>query len=286
MEINEIRYFLAVAQVENMHQASDAIGVSVGSLSKAISKLENELQVKLFRRVGRNIQLTEHGYFLKQKGHELIQLENSIRTDMLGKENAFKVTIAASEVLLAAFGISISQKIVTRYEKAVIQLETVKRNDLISKVRDGDIDLGITTYDVPLGMDQKLLATINFNTFISSKHALFKKSLKGKIHVAEVLDYPFVVPSTTIWGKIDKSDSPDGWRDDKLPRWVRYRCASLKTIEELVTDGSAIVYLPNYHGAKLGFQKLDIDGCPYHCRQKVKMFTKDKNATGWLNQLF
>ena len=50
MEINEIRYFLAVAKLENMHQASEIGGVSPGTLSKAIAKLENELKTKLFKR--------------------------------------------------------------------------------------------------------------------------------------------------------------------------------------------------------------------------------------------
>ncbi len=39
MEIFELRYFLAVAQIENVNKAAESIGVSSGSLSKAISRL-------------------------------------------------------------------------------------------------------------------------------------------------------------------------------------------------------------------------------------------------------
>lgn len=58
MEIFELRYFLAVAEVENVNKAADIIHVSTGSLSKAISRLENELQTPLFFKTGRGIRLS------------------------------------------------------------------------------------------------------------------------------------------------------------------------------------------------------------------------------------
>ena len=45
MEIYELRYFLAVAESENMQRAAKAIHVSPPSLSKAIARLEEELDL-------------------------------------------------------------------------------------------------------------------------------------------------------------------------------------------------------------------------------------------------
>lgn len=43
MEMFELRYFLAVAQIENVNKAAAAINVSAGSLSKEISRVEEKL---------------------------------------------------------------------------------------------------------------------------------------------------------------------------------------------------------------------------------------------------
>ncbi|MFN8943786.1 MAG: LysR family transcriptional regulator [Pseudobdellovibrionaceae bacterium] len=67
MEIFELRYFLAVAQIENVNRAAEEIHVSAGSLSKAIQRLEHELQTTLFFKSGRGIKLTPDGLLLKRK---------------------------------------------------------------------------------------------------------------------------------------------------------------------------------------------------------------------------
>ncbi len=287
MEINEIRYFLAVAKQENMHRASEEIGVSTSSLSKAIRKLEDELQVKLFRREGRNIRLTEHGRFLKQKGNELLNFEGSIREGIIGKDNRFRVRIAGSEILLSHFGLEISDKLLSTYPKVSMEFEDIERAELVSRVRDGEVDLGITTYHLPEEFDRKTIATINFSTYISRKHPVYSRYKKAQsIHVDELLQHGFVVPKNNILGKISRSDSTDGWRDDKFPRKIKYTSSSLKTLENLVRSGRAVAYLPEYHGDSSGFEKLNIEGCPYHCKQKVVLFTKNKLRSGWLNTLF
>ena len=61
MEMKELRYFLAVSKTENIHQASVDINVSTSALSKAIARLEEEFSVKLFKRIGRNIFLSDQG---------------------------------------------------------------------------------------------------------------------------------------------------------------------------------------------------------------------------------
>lgn len=66
MELTQIRYFVAVAQCENMSRAAAQLHISQPSLSKAIAKMESELGCKLFARNGRHISLNDEGRrFLK-----------------------------------------------------------------------------------------------------------------------------------------------------------------------------------------------------------------------------
>ena len=55
MNLQQLEYFKIIAEVENFTKASNLLSVSQPALSKAISKLEEELGVPLFEKSGRNI---------------------------------------------------------------------------------------------------------------------------------------------------------------------------------------------------------------------------------------
>ncbi len=61
MEIQQIRYFLAVERTRNFSRAADQCNITQPALTRAIKKLEVEVGGKLFHRWPRNIELTELG---------------------------------------------------------------------------------------------------------------------------------------------------------------------------------------------------------------------------------
>lgn len=61
MEINQIRYFLAVAKILNFTRAAKACAVSQPALSKAIRNLETNLGADLFDRDSQKVELTDFG---------------------------------------------------------------------------------------------------------------------------------------------------------------------------------------------------------------------------------
>lgn len=61
MELNQIRYFVATAQLQNMTKAARRLGISQPSLSKSLKRLEEELNTRLFDRAGKKIALNEKG---------------------------------------------------------------------------------------------------------------------------------------------------------------------------------------------------------------------------------
>ena len=69
MEMHQVRYFLAVAQLLNFTRAADACNVTQPSLTRAIKQLEAELGGDLFRRERPAAQLTELG----QRMHPLLK---------------------------------------------------------------------------------------------------------------------------------------------------------------------------------------------------------------------
>ena len=65
MEMHQVRYFLAVCESLNFTRAAEACNVAQPSLTKAIQKLEQELDVALFVRHNRAIEPTEAGHRLR-----------------------------------------------------------------------------------------------------------------------------------------------------------------------------------------------------------------------------
>lgn len=287
MEMFELKYFLAVAQIENLNKAAENIHVSSGSLSKAISRLEEELQTPLFFKSGRGIKLTPEGLLLKKRAIHIIQLEEDARFELMGREiGSLNISISSEEILQNSYGIELAKKITSLYPKSRIQFLIRTEKDTIQQVMDGDAHFALITTNPPREAASKILGKVNFKTCASKKHPLFKKYGSKMIPIEELLKYPFISPDEAILGKIVKSSSTDGWRDDKFPRQVRYKVCGLKLMEGLIGEGMALGYLPDYFIENSHLVPLEISECPYTCHQTVRVIAKDPKALGWMNMLW
>ena len=61
MELRQLRYFVEVAEREHVSEAAEHLHIAQSAISRQISRLEDELGVLLFEKIGRNIQLTPIG---------------------------------------------------------------------------------------------------------------------------------------------------------------------------------------------------------------------------------
>lgn len=81
MNLDHIRYFEAIAQLEHYGRAAEHLHVSQPNLNYAINQLETELGVRLFEHCGRNVRLTRYGrMFLQSVSGSLSQLDAGVRT--------------------------------------------------------------------------------------------------------------------------------------------------------------------------------------------------------------
>ena len=269
-------------------KAAETIHVSPGSLSKAISRLEDELQTPLFFKSGRGIRLTPEGIVLKKKATQILQLEEDVRLELRGKElGSLNVFISSEEILQSYFGIELVKKIEKSYPQARIQFLIRSDEKAIEQVRNGEAHFALITSEAQADLESKVIAKVEFKTSASKLHPLFKEFGSGRaIPIEELLKHPFVKPDSAVLGKITKSDSIDGWRDDKFPRTIKYKVCGLKLMENLIREGTALAYLPDYFVKTADLQVLKVTGCPYTCQQTVRLVCKDPNSLGWLSKLW
>ncbi|WP_211083435.1 LysR family transcriptional regulator [Paenibacillus xylanexedens] len=80
MELLQLKYFLTVARCEHVTEAAGKLHVTQSSLSKTIQRLEDDLGVPLFDRIGRKLRLNDFGRtFLQRSEKALFELEQGKR---------------------------------------------------------------------------------------------------------------------------------------------------------------------------------------------------------------
>lgn len=78
MELQQIKYFLALAQELHFWNTAERMFITQSALSRQIKALEEELGVRLFERNKRSVKLTEAGAFLREQWLPLLDEINRV----------------------------------------------------------------------------------------------------------------------------------------------------------------------------------------------------------------
>src|SRR3954470_3517475 len=73
MELRHLRYFVAVAEAENVTRASAKLRVAQPAISRQVRDLEEELGVPLFERSAKSLRLTDPGRIFLEEARAVLQ---------------------------------------------------------------------------------------------------------------------------------------------------------------------------------------------------------------------
>lgn len=90
MRITSLAYFYEVAQLKSISKVSSNLHISQPALSHQLSKLEKELNAKLFERSNKGVELTQKGKILYDYAKQILLLHDNLIKDIEDDSNKKK----------------------------------------------------------------------------------------------------------------------------------------------------------------------------------------------------
>ncbi|WP_030172747.1 LysR family transcriptional regulator [Spirillospora albida] len=156
MQLQQLTYFVAVAEVRHFTQAAELLRVAQPSLSKQIRALEAELNVSLFSRARGNITLTPAGEALLPLAKRILADVETARLEVqeLAGLRRGRVRLGATPSLCAGLLGDVLRRFHDAYPGIQLMVEEGGSRDLVRELTRGSLDLALVI--LPLHGDPPL----------------------------------------------------------------------------------------------------------------------------------
>jgi DNA-binding transcriptional LysR family regulator len=146
LELDVLKTFIAIAETGNFTTAAEAVFRTPSAVSMQIKKLEETLQVSLFRRDARSVRLTHHGEMLLTYAKRMISLNNEAVSRFVVPEMAGIVRLGAPDDIGEWMLPGILRHLSETYPQLAIDVTIESSSVLYRSVEEGKLDL--TLYNV------------------------------------------------------------------------------------------------------------------------------------------
>ena len=245
MELRLLRSFLAVAREQSFTRAAASINVAQPRLSLRIRQLEQELEVRLFDRNTRKVELTAAGRAFRDAIEPLLaQLElaaETCRRADRGEAGVLRIGYSgrASHRLLP----QLMQSYRSRYPDVLLDLVgPLPSGALKAKLLEEQLDLALCF--LPLGsglINSRSLATIELKVVLPANHPMADQD---KVPLARLGHDPFVGYPSNQGFLLRNAMDDECRRAGFAPRVVR-ECDNSQVLLCLVAAGTGVSLVPS-----------------------------------------
>lgn len=93
MDLRQLHYFTIIAEEGSITAAAERLHITQPPLSQQLKKLEEELNVVLFERTSRKLQLTEIGYQFLIRAKQILAISETAKEEIIDYANSYQGTI-------------------------------------------------------------------------------------------------------------------------------------------------------------------------------------------------
>ena len=247
MTLTELRYIVAVAREKHFGRAAEACFVSQPTLSVAIKKLEEELEVKLFERGGSEVTVTPLGEAIVRQAQTVIEQAAAIKEiaksgqDPLAGPLRLGIIYTIGPYLLP----ELVRQVIERSPQMPLLLQENFTVKLLEMLRNGELDCAILAEPFPdTGLAIAPLYDEPFMAAVPKSHALAKRK---HISAEELKQQTMLLLGTGHCFRDHVLEvCPEFARFSSDAEGIRksFEGSSLETIKHMVASGMGVTVVP------------------------------------------
>lgn len=167
MTITQLYYVLAVAENQNFTKAAEKCFVTQPTLSMQIQKLEDQLDILIFDRSKKPIELTDIGKKIVEQARNIVNESYRIQDivdqqkGFIGGEFKLGIIPTVMPTLLPMF----LKSFIKKHPKVKLKIEELTTDEIITRIKDGQLDAAIAA--TPLEDDNIKERVLYFEPFVS-----------------------------------------------------------------------------------------------------------------------
>jgi LysR family transcriptional regulator, hydrogen peroxide-inducible genes activator len=267
MTITQLQYVLAVAEHKNFTLAAEKCFVTQPTLSMQIQKVEDELDILIFDRSKKPIQLTDIGHKIVAQAKSIVNEADrmqdivDIQKGFIGGEFRLGIIPTIMPTLLPMF----LNNFIHKFPKVKLIIEELNTADIIKKLNNGLLDAAIAA--TPLHEDKIKEIVLYFEPFMvyaPEYHPLYQKE---EVEISELnVDEILMLQDGHCFrdGVLNLCKNNAITNDSKF----KIESGSFETLTKLSDEGLGITLLPYLH--TLDLKEKD--------KLKLKHFVEPKPA--------
>lgn len=273
MDIHSLTYFKKVAELQHITQASEELHIAQPSLSRTISRLEEELGVRLFDRTGKNIVLNHYGEILLRHTNRILQELKDIEEELADTSSLEKRTVTLS--LYAASKLFPQLVMAFKKEYPSIRLQIVQEN--LNKDHSDGCDLVLYSSMMPSSNSDNSVTLIKEDILLALPESN-PLAHRDKLDLREMANEEFICLQT---GKSLRTITDTYCQIAGFQPTVILESDSPETVRELIRAGIGISFIPSITWAGMGTEHIVL--VPISFPQCVRYINLSWRDSGYLS---
>lgn len=239
MELRNLKSFVKVAQLGSITKAAENLGYSQSTVTIQIKNIEEELNVRLFDRIGKRIFLTHRGSQFLQDAKQIIDDLNAAIERVDQSNEVIKGTLRIGSI--SSIESSILSQIITEYFSKYPEVKIIVRagttEELLNLLKNGELDI-ICTLD-HLVFEEEWVKEVNIKEPIVCLGSHQIESVSDK----ELKDYELFLT--------EKGESYRRLLEETLAKRniqisPKIEAGSTELILKLIKNSAGITFVPKY----------------------------------------
>ncbi|MGM9924995.1 MAG: LysR family transcriptional regulator [Bacillus sp. (in: firmicutes)] len=244
MEWQQLEYFRVVAKIQHFTKAAEILSISQPALTRSITKMEQELGIALFDRVGRTVRLNKYGeLFLKHVEKALSEITAGIE-EIQQLRNPYTGTVSFSFLLTLMHIVpDIISHFTKRYPEMNLELHQSSSALSIQQLFDGEVDYCLIG---PVDHDSNIIWRLLFEeelfVYVPADHPLAARTL---ISLAELREEHFI----SFKKGIGMRETTENYCKQVgfIPK-IKFEGEDVSTVMSLVSSGLGVTLVPEFNG--------------------------------------